>query len=48
MDCLKSEHNVYHILPIDKATYLKYYIGLFETFNIVVNLIQGICVMYIF
>jgi len=42
MDYLKSGPNVGHILPVDKATYLKYYIGLFEAFNSVVNLIQGI------
>lgn len=48
MDYIKSGHNVHDILLVDKATYLKYYIGLFEAFNIVVNLIQGICVMHIF
>jgi len=48
MDYVKSGHSVDDILLVNKATYMKYYMGLFEAFNIVVNLIQGICVMYIF
>jgi hypothetical protein len=38
MDYLKSGPSVDHILSLDKATYLKYYIGLFEAFNIVLKL----------